>query len=166
MYRIEVVKSTKEVEIIAELAKEIWREYYPSIIGANMVEYMIKNYQSAEAIKQEIFEEGFRYYLANEDTTPVGYCGVYADTEHRVLKIHKLYIKKDFRGKGIFKMILNKIKSYAKELGLDDIIVGVNKNNQNAIDIYKHLGFKEYGEINVNIGDGFFMDDYQLKLNI
>ncbi|HJJ96454.1 MAG TPA: hypothetical protein O0X38_02255 [Methanocorpusculum sp.] len=48
---------------MAELATEIWTEHFPPIIGAAQTVYMIKTFQSAEAVRRQITEDGYQYYL-------------------------------------------------------------------------------------------------------
>jgi putative acetyltransferase len=51
-------------------------------------------------------------------------------------KIEMLFIRSDFRGKGVGKILLN----YAIE-SLDVLSVDVNEQNPQAVDFYQHMGF-------------------------
>ncbi len=62
-----------DIERIAAIAAEIWREHYTDMIGAGQVEYMLENFQSAEAITRQIENEGYRYFVAEEDGDFLGY---------------------------------------------------------------------------------------------
>ena len=56
------VKTKEQIAGVEALAFEIWHEHYIPIIGVKQVEYMLKKFQSQEAISEQI-EEGCSYYL-------------------------------------------------------------------------------------------------------
>ena len=63
----------EEIPFLAELAAEIWRQHFPPIIGAEMVEYMLEKFQSETAIRRQTTEEGVHYYFIKFDGQTVGY---------------------------------------------------------------------------------------------
>ena len=65
-------------------------------------------------------------------------------------------------GKEGLKFVINR----AKELGTHAITLTVNKYNTNSIKAYEKMGFKNTGSIVSDIGAGFVMDDYTMKLEI
>lgn len=151
---------------LAELAKSIWTEHYTPIIGMAQVKYMLDKFQSAGKILADIGENGYRYFIAYDGEKQVGYCAIKPDHENRGIFLSKLYVEKENRGRGISRLMLNKIISLAFEKNLDNIWLTVNKNNNNSIGIYKKLGFEIAGELVNDIGGGFVMDDYKMRLNI
>ena len=67
---------------------------------------------------------------------------------------------------GIARRMLEKISNIAGECGLDYIWLTVNKHNDTSIRIYKRLGFRIVEELVTDIGSGFVMDDYKMRLDI
>ena len=61
--------------------------------------------------------------------------------------------------------MLNFVVTKARELGLNSIILNVNRNNS-AIYAYEKLGFHKIREEKNSIGNGFIMDDYVYSYNI
>ena len=51
----------------------------------------------------------------------------------------------------------------ARDLGLDKIVLTVNKNNVNSIKAYEKIGFTNAGPVVQDIGSGFVMDDYKME---
>ena len=51
----------------------------------------------------------------------------------------------DFKGKGYAKKLFNEVLNSAKEKGISFFTLEVRSNNENAIALYKSLGFKEVG---------------------
>ncbi len=159
-------EDTQRASELAALAKEIWKEHYTPIIGAAQVEYMIERYQSAEQILEDISTNGYRYFIAHDGEKPVGYSGVKPDYDAGGLFLSKFYVKKDYRGRGISRLMLNKHISIAKEGKLSYIWLTVNKHNDDSIKIYNKLGFEIIEELVTDIGKGFVMDDYKMRLSI
>jgi hypothetical protein len=48
------VASTQQIDVVARLAREIWYEYYVTLIGRAQVDYMVARFQSAEAVAGQI----------------------------------------------------------------------------------------------------------------
>jgi GNAT superfamily N-acetyltransferase len=145
---------------IANLAKIIWNEHYTPIIGEQQVSYMLKKFQSATAIENEV-DKGIEYYLLTHQGVCVGYFSFIKGEEF--LFISKLYVLKTARGNGIGKAALSFMETRAKELGLKKIRLTVNKFNSNSIKAYEKMAFVNIDAIVQNIGSGYIMDDYVLE---
>ncbi len=156
------VDSKTLINDMCRLAGEIWREYFPSIIGEEQVEYMLKKFQSFSAVKEQIEKEGYKYFIMCAGNDNVGYTGIHS--ENGSMFLSKLYIRKDMRGKGISRKAIDFIKNMCHQEKLDKIWLTVNKNNTNTIDAYKSLGFEIEKSQVTDIGDGFVMDDYVMEL--
>ena len=154
------VKDEKLIRIVESLAKEIWNEHYLPIIGENQVKYMLKKFQSIEAVSSQI-KEGFLYYLINRNDSYVGYFSIILRENH--LFLSKIYIKYDCRGKGLGKKVFHFLENLAVENNLEEILLTVNRKNLNSIKSYKKSGFIIAESIVQDIGSGFFMDDYLMK---
>jgi GNAT superfamily N-acetyltransferase len=161
---IKGVYRLSDVETVAHLASTIWNEYYVPIIGQEQVNYMVNAFQTAESIERQIEKENQEYYLIYYLAEPSGYICVKLSGND--LFLSKLYIVKQRRGTGLGKEGLNFIIRRAKELRANAITLTVNKNNINSIQTYFKLGFRNTGSIVTDIGAGFVMDDYTMKLDI
>ena len=165
---MEIIRVINQVEIeqAASLAGTIWNEHYPAITGQEQVDYMLANFQSVAAIREQI-NAGYEYYLVRGDDGYVAYFAIEPRPADNQLFLSKLYVKQEFRGHGIAKRSLQFIEAKAQKLGLDSIYLTVNKNNRLAIESYEKLGFKRIKAFVNDIGGGFAMDDYGMekKLN-
>lgn len=146
----------KTIEI---LANTIWREHYIPIIGKPQVDYMLDKFQSAKTIEQQV-SEGYQYYMLMFENEYVGYLSI--KKENQNLFLSKLYILKSERGKGFGKTAMLFIENEAKNLGCNSISLTVNKGNINSINTYENLGFENLGDILIDIGNGFVMDDFKM----
>lgn len=150
------VTTKKDIENVSSLASIIWHEAYKEILTNEQINYMLKNIQSTEAIQKEI-SDGFRYFLVMRNSVPIGYFS-YTKTDHVFLS--KMYILNECRQLGFARKIIEYLKREKQ-----DIVLRVNKENHLAINAYKKLSFKIIKEAKTDIGNGFYMDDYFMKLN-
>lgn len=159
-----VCENEQQLIQLAETAKEIWNEYFISIITQEQIDYMVDKFQSYPALKKAIKEEHYTYFLAYEGEVMIGFCGVKPDGER--LFLSKLYLKKAYRGKGYATILLKKAIAFAKEQKLTKIYLTCNKFNTHSLDVYKKKGFYELDAVQTDIGHGFIMDDYILQMDI
>lgn len=157
MVEFELVKN-EDITALADLANQIWHEYWPKLLIKEQIDYMVQKFQSKEAITKQIKSENYNYYFIKCKNETAGYFGISFKKDY--LFLSKLYIKKEFRHKGIGKLAFMKIAGIAKENGYKTIRLTVNKHNKNTIDAYLKYGFKVAYEDVIDIGSGFVMDDY------
>lgn len=160
-FEILEVKNKVQIEKLSDIAKHIWLEHFPGIITTEQVHYMLENYQSVDAITQQILDEGYKYFMVLGDGEILGYLALKAE-ENRLL-LSKLYLKKEFRGKGYFNKMLSFAEKIAQEKGLNSLYLTVNKHNDNSIAVYHKKGFIIKKEQVTDIGNGFVMDDYIME---
>ena len=155
-----------QTAIIAALADEIWHEHFPSVIGETQIDYMLKKFQSADRIYEDIISGGFTYFLAEREKgkEKVAYCAVKSNEDFMLLS--KLYVKKDYRGMGVARSFLEEVSALCRECGLGKIRLTVNKHNSGPIAAYEKMGFRTVDSVMTDIGEGFFMDDYIMELRI
>ncbi len=158
--RILMVRSISDIQKVAELADEIWREHYTPIIGKAQVDYMLEHFQSAQAIKDQM-EEGAMYYLLFHKSAPAGYFSFYLREPE--LFLSKIYLRKTLRGKGLGGKMMRFIENEAINKGLHRISLTVNKNNTKSITAYARLGFIKIKPLVMDIGNGFVMDDFLME---
>jgi GNAT superfamily N-acetyltransferase len=79
-------------------------------------------------------------------------------------KLNKLYVLPAAQGTGAGKALLNKAIEVAKAAGSSSLFLQVNKQND-AYTFYLKHGFVKVQEFKFDIGNGFFMDDYVMRLS-
>ncbi len=158
------IKTSKEIEEIAYLGNIIWHEAYASILTEDQIEYMVENFQSVKAIKEQI-AHGYEYFIISLDGKNVGYCGVEIQSDNKMY-LSKMYLLASAHGKGLFKEMLNHLISISKDKGVSAIWLTVNRNNARAIAAYNKNGFKTIRTQISDIGNGFVMDDFVMELTL
>ena len=66
------VERDEEAEALAHMAYHIWNEYWPAIIGQAQTDYMVEKFQSLNAFRTDIADNGYEYFfiMQHEDETP------------------------------------------------------------------------------------------------
>ena len=149
------------LETIEALGKTIWNECYSSIISQQQIEYMLERFQSVPAMEKQMAQQGYEYFLLQQNSTPVGYIGL--QREQGRLMLSKLYLLAASRGKGYAEKAFAFVEQKAAEHGCSHIWLTVNKHNQRAIRAYEKRGFATIREQVADIGNGYVMDDYVME---
>ncbi len=149
-----------DVPTLRALAERIWWEYYPPIIGAAQVEYMLGCMYSEETIQREL-REGVVWELVLNEEEPIGFYSVTPGTEGSA-KLNKLYLLPELHGRGRGQAMIERACATARHLGARELLLQVNKGNERALRAYERSGFRRVKEAVFDIGGGFVMDDYVL----
>lgn len=96
-------------------------------------ELLNKNRKTFVYVKDDeyIAEASFVFNKEDEDYTIPG----------KRIYLSRIIVKKDYRGKGYGKKLMNNIIEYAKKETYEEISLGVNSDNYVAFKLYVDLGF-------------------------
>jgi ribosomal protein S18 acetylase RimI-like enzyme len=154
-----------DLQIISDLAERIWPQTYSEYISEEQLRYMLDlMYSKAELLSQ--LQEGYNFIIADDGKEDVGFaCSSLIEPESSTYKLHKLYVLPEMHGKGVGKILINEVKNLAVHEGGKFLQLNVNRNNK-AADFYQKIGFKIKETVDVNIGNGFYMNDYVMEIEI
>ena len=153
-----IVASTEDITIIQQLAYAIWTEVYSTIISAEQIEYMLDTRYNIQSLKKQM-KDGQQFFIAKDGTENVGYAAVAPTNNPERFKLEKLYVVPDIHKKGIGKMLLEAVEHFTKEHKGKVIELQVNRQN-NAVRFYQKMQFEIEKEVDVSIGEGYYMNDY------
>jgi diamine N-acetyltransferase len=165
-YRMNIVElSPSEAFIVQDLAHRIWPDTFKDILSPEQLAYMLNWMYSIETLQQQM-TKGHRFFVIKEDEVPLGFIGIEANyPAEGQLKIHKLYVLPDQQGKGLGKQLLDYVAQLSREQQINTLTLNVNRFNK-AVDFYTHIGFKIAFEENIDIGNGYLMEDYVMNFEI
>ncbi len=152
----------QDIEIIRAIAAATWPSTYLDIIGQEQIDYMLdKMYNQGELLKQLM--EGHIFLIAEAGEEQYGFAGYsIIDHEARIYKLHKLYVLPSAHGKGVGKILINEVFNQVKDAGGTALQLNVNKHNK-AKDFYLKGGFTIKKSVQLDIGEGYIMDDYVME---
>ncbi len=146
-----------DIPDLVALADEIWHEYFPTVVSQEQTEYMINKFDKEEVLAERIEQRGRRYFFIVNGSTTLGYFTMSPRSDAQVVK---MYLKKEFRGKGYGKKTLKHIFKICKEEGYSKVYLAVEKKNTAALEAFKGRGFTiDHSQI-TDMGNGHTMDVY------
>ncbi len=158
----EIRKATvADIPLIRELTYRIWPQTYASILTQEQIDYMLEMMYSKESLEKQMTIEGCQFIIVYEENKPCGFAS-YNEEEPQRWKLNKIYILQDQQGKGTGKYVINYILEEIKKHNAVSLFLQVNQHNS-AKAFYERLGFIETDFINLDIGRGFFMNDYIME---
>ena len=148
------------IPIIQDIAYRTWPEAFRNILSAAQIQYMLDRMYSPISLQEQMTILGHHFLLAEEEAG--NYSGVIS-FEHRYrqlpqTKIHKIYILPAAQGKGTGKLLIGAVEQHARQQGDQALLLNVNKHNDAAL-FYQRLGFSLIGYEDIDIGQGFLMED-------
>ena len=159
---IEINSADKtNVPLIQQLAYTIWSVAYKDILSKEQLAYMLDKMHSIQALTK-LIDDGHQFIIPYEDGVAKGYACYKIHPDKT--RIEKLYVLPDQHKKGIGKLLLNYIIEKSKQ-EVNIIELNVNRQN-NAVDFYKKVGFEILKEVDIPIGEGYFMNDYVMSLTL
>ena len=79
-------------------------------------------------------------FIAYIDENPVG-CASFKQYEEGVAELKRVYVKPDYRGKGIAEQLVNTVSAAAGKKGFQTLILETGKTFTAAVNLYQKLGF-------------------------
>ena len=145
-----------DIDRITELAKLVWNQHYPAIIGQDQVDYMLAMMYSKTSLEEQMKGKGHRFFFVLMDGKEVGFISM-----NRVSGddwfLNKFYIDQNVGAKGIGTMAFGSITEI---LHPTKITLTVNRGNFKTINFYFKLGFTIDHCAQFDIGKGYVMDDF------
>lgn len=162
---------------IRSVSERTWPSTYGHIISQEQIDFML-DWMYSDASLEKQMNAGCAFYIAsikkeNGLWDAVGFCSVSPEEEEnnstekvegaKAHKLNKLYVLPSAQGTGTGKALLTQAIDVAKAAGSSSIFLQVNKHND-AYHFYLKQGFIKEAEFKFDIGNGFYMDDYVMRL--
>ena len=144
---IETVPPERSGEV-ADRAEPIYREVYARN-PKKRVDWFLSTYQSPESIREQILS-GTVYGFIVLNGERIGYVAYEKDSEG--MRLSKLYLLKEYRGKGIGGIVLDHVEEEARKAGIGSMHLEVNQFKTRSQEFYTKHGYAESER----------MDDYRI----
>ncbi|HMG67733.1 MAG TPA: GNAT family N-acetyltransferase [Chitinophagaceae bacterium] len=159
-----IIKATQaDIPLIRDLCFKVWPQTYAAILSQDKIDYMLELMYSPASLQKQI-EQGSQFLLVYEDKDPVGFAA-YLQKTPSVYKLDKIYVLPSQQGKGTGKFVIDYIIDEIKKMGGKGLQLQVHRQNK-AINFYEKLGFTILEEKDFDIGNGFFMNDFVMELQL
>lgn len=165
------------IPLLREVAWVVFPHTYRTMLSPEQIEYMMDMMYSERALLMQFRERGDRYFVVRsargvaeegEAADIVGYLSVRPDGDH-CYHLEKLYTLPSVRGVGLGRRLFDYAKQVASEWADGEacrLILNVNRDNVAAVAFYHKMGMHEIGRGDFPIGQGYYMTDYILAIDI
>ena len=150
----------ESIRVIKNLAELTWAVAYASILSPHQMQYMLNLFYSESSLQKQM-QEGHQFIIIFANDIPVGFASYSPKSieEPFVFRLHKIYINPHLQSKGIGKILLGFIINDIQPKAATHLELNVNRHNK-ALGFYQKYGFVIIGEEDIDIGNGYFMNDY------
>lgn len=156
----------EQIPVIQRLAHECYLVAYRDIHSEEQNLYMMQRMYNTAELQRQMTEEHSCYLLLYAGEEPVGYCAYKPHvTEEHTIYIDKLYLLPAFKGKGMGRLLVEKVMEVARHLHPEGYTIKLDVNRSNsARAFYEHLGFAVVRSWDAPIGNGYYMNAYEMML--
>ncbi|OXB21740.1 GNAT family N-acetyltransferase [Flavobacterium tructae] len=155
--------TVSDIKQIQKIVHITWPITYGEILTKEQLDYMLDLFYSEEALADQLDKKEQLFYMIEDDMTNIGFIGIEHNyKEKAVTKIHKIYLLPETQGKGIGKKVIEEIERLGAVHNSQALSLNVNRFNT-ALGFYKKIGFEIVGESDLDIGNGYLMEDYVME---
>lgn len=158
-----IVASESHLPEINRIAHETWPTTFGEILSKEQIAYMLDWMYSIPSLESQIKEKGHVFLMAKDADGYLGYASYELNYKGEAkTKIHKIYLLPASQGKGVGAALIGKIGQIALTNNNESLLLNVNRYNK-AVGFYEKVGFKVIGNEDIDIGDGFLMQDFIME---
>ncbi|GFZ41263.1 GNAT family N-acetyltransferase [Bacteroides nordii] len=158
--------TTADCGLIHDMASIVFPATYKEIISAEQMEFMMDWMYSHDNIRKQMEEEGHVYFIAYKGEEPCGYVSVQPQEEN-IFHLQKIYVLPSFQGQHLGSFLFREAIKYIKEVHPAPCLMELNVNRNNkALQFYERMGMRKLREGDFPIGNGYYMNDYIMGLEI
>lgn len=152
-----------DAPVIHKLAEATWYPSYQAMLEKEQITYMLDLLYNVPLLESQITTGEQVYLILSEDGKDVAFAA-YAPrtTDADIYKLHKLYCLPECKGKGYGRTLVETVEKAVLNAGKSIFELNVNRNNP-ALDFYKKSGFEIIYEEDIDIGNGYWMNDYVMR---
>lgn len=155
--------STHDISVIRDLAFQTWPIAYGDILSPTQMDYMLQLFYSEEALTTQM-QQGHQFLLAYQDDVPAGFASYSIDSIRHISRLHKLYVHPQYQGLGVGQTLLHAVIQQVST-ATDTLELNVNRHNR-ALHFYERNHFKIIRTEDIDIGAGYYMNDYVMALSL
>lgn len=153
----------EDARVIAELGSRVFTNTFGySMPLEDLNTYLEESYNVA-AISRELGNDHMRWLVAckdNDENAVIGFVQLTQGTSEpcvthleNLIELGRLYVTEEFQGRGVAKMLIQRIEDVARAMGFRNIWLGVWESNLKAQRAYEKFGFKRVGEHPFRMGN-------------
>ncbi|MBO9152850.1 GNAT family N-acetyltransferase [Chitinophaga sp. GCM10012297] len=156
----------EQTHIIRGIAQITWPVTFGDILTKDQLDYMMNMMYSETSLHDQMRNKGHVFLLAQADGEFGGYASYELNYRGKpVSKLHKIYVLPHMQGKNMGRALVSEVAAIARKAGMEYLSLNVNRQN-NAVGFYERYGFTKVGEEDIDIGNGYFMNDAVMQMKL
>lgn len=158
--------TTDDCQLINSLACVVFPATYETMLSTEQLDYMMEWMYAPTQIRKQMEEEGHVYFIAYLDEQACGYLSVQQQGEE-LFHLQKIYVLPEFQGKQVGGFLFEQAIRYIKEVHPAPCLMELNVNRDNkALHFYERKGMRKLREGDFPIGNGYYMCDYIMGIDL
>ena len=159
-----------DLKTLLEISYETFVDAFQSMNVKETMDKYVEEAFNMEKLEEELGNKDSRFFFLYADDELAGYLKINeapAQTDvndSHSIEVERIYVKKEFKGKGLGRQLMNYAIQLAKEMKKNYVWLGVWEKNTDAITFYKKLGFYEAGQHPFKMGDELQTDFIMKKV--
>lgn len=155
-----------DIPVIQSIAKVAFPETYKDIITPEQCDYMMDMMYSTVNLEKQMTVERHTYLICFLDGEAVGYVSVQPIGDD-VFDLQKIYVLPDYQHHHIGGFLFDHAVKLIRELHPSPCRMELHVNRYNkALGFYQHKGMRKLREGDYPIGNGYYMNDYIMGMDI
>jgi diamine N-acetyltransferase len=156
-----LIAGIEHINLVKDIAGQTWPAAYHDILSPEQMQYMLNLFYSEASLQEQMLQKQHKFIIIFDNDAAAGFAAYSpkSNKEPTVYRLHKIYIHPGQQGRGTGKILLDYIISDIKNNNATALELNVNRHNK-ALLFYQKLGFEIIKEEDIDIGNGYFMNDY------
>lgn len=163
--------SVSDLQIVRDISYQTYDDTFHHLNTPEVMEAYLMTAFDLEKLKTELQDSNSTFFFLHKDGVLVGYLKINENESQTDIKdadsleLERVYIKKEFHGQGLGKLLINKGLEIARQKNKKRAWLGVWEKNTNAIAFYEKMGFRKTITHDFYMGDER-QTDYVMSMNL
>ena len=161
----------QDAELLSALGRQTFYDTFTGTCTEQDMQQFLQEYFNLDQVKMELANEKDYYFFSETNGVASGYVRMMEDYSHfelmkkwKALELKRIYVDKNFHGKGIAQQLMNFTEDFARQNKYEVVWLGVWEHNLKAKKFYKKCCFKDSGHTHYfPIGDTPQTDNWLWK---
>jgi diamine N-acetyltransferase len=161
----------KDISMLRRVSIETQIDTFGADNDPKHIEAYLESAYEPVRFEKEFYEPRSIYFIAWEDQEPAGFLRLRVTNEaeehlgKNAIELQRLYVTRDFQGKKIGFMLMQKAIEHSREMGFEWLWLGVWEHNVKAQEFYKKVGFVHFSNHTFWMGPDP-QNDWLMKLKL
>ena len=141
-----------DAKMLAQISRQTFYDTFTGTCTEEDMQNFLEHYYNLAQVQRELSNSSDYYYFAEVDGKTVGYLRFMEDYSNwplvkqwKALELKRLYVIKEYHGKGIAQQLMGFFILFAKQNKYQMVWLGVWENNFRAQKFYNKYGFVDSG---------------------